>query len=139
MNPSELIDKLIADIPDWRRETFTEIRKVILAADPEIIEEWKWMGSPVWSKGGIIAVADAHKGKVKLTFNHGARLPDPDELFNAGLDGNQRRAIDFFESDPVIAPALQALVHAAIAYNQSKPKKQAASGAGAKARKPEAT
>src|SRR6185436_1940998 len=101
MNPSERIDRLIAGIADWRGRTFADIRKAILAADSKIIEEWKWMGSPVWSRDGIIAVANAHKGKVKLTFMYGAELPDPDGLFNAGLEGNQRRAIDFFEGDKV--------------------------------------
>src|SRR5262249_985180 len=84
MDPSELIARLIAELIDWRGQTFAAIRKSILAADPEVIEEWKWMGSPVWSRDGIIAVANAHKGKVKLTFMHGASLPDPDQLFNAG-------------------------------------------------------
>ncbi|HXA39032.1 MAG TPA: DUF1801 domain-containing protein [Phenylobacterium sp.] len=126
MKPSEQIDQLIAGIADWRRETFAGVRKAILAADPEIVEEWKWMGSPVWSRDGIIAVANAHKGKVKLTFDHGARLPDPDKLFNAGLEGNQRRAIDFFEGDTINERALQDLVRAAVAFNQSKPKKKAA-------------
>ena len=98
MNPSERIDQLIAKITDWRGETLASVRKIILDADREIIEEWKWMGSsPVWSHDGIIAVANAHKEKVKLTFSHGASLPDPDKLFNAGLEGNARRAIDFFE------------------------------------------
>ena len=83
MNPSERIDQLIAGITDWRGKTFASIRKSILAADREIIEEWKWMGSPVWSRDGIIAVANAHKGKVKLTFAYGAHLADPDRLFNA--------------------------------------------------------
>lgn len=78
MTPSEKIDGLIASITDWRGETFAAVRKTILAADKEIVEEWKWMGSPVWSRDGIIAVANAHKGKVKLTFDYGARLPDPD-------------------------------------------------------------
>src|SRR5437588_855116 len=91
MNPSERIDQLIAELTDWRGKTFARIRKSILEADREIIEEWKWMGSPVWSHDGIIAVANAHKGKVKLTFSHGASLPDPDKLFNAGLEGNARR------------------------------------------------
>ena len=125
MNPSEQIDRLIAEIADWRRETFAEIRRTILAADPAIVEEWKWMGSPVWSRDGIIAVADAHKGKVKLTFAHGASLADPGRLFNAGLDGNMRRAIDFFEGDKVDVPALQDLVRAAILFNQSKVSKKA--------------
>jgi len=120
MDPSKRIDQLIAGIPDWRGNTFAQLRKVILEADREIIEEWKWMGSPVWSRDGIIAVANAHKGKVKLTFDHGARLPDPEKLFNAGLEGNQRRAIDFFEGDEVNGPALKNLVRAAIEYNQSR-------------------
>ncbi len=122
MTPSEKIDELIASITDWRGETFAAVRKTILAADKEIVEEWKWMGSPVWSRDGIIAVANAHKGKVKLTFDQGARLPDPDKLFNAGLEGNQRRAIDFFEGDKVNARALKALVRAAIEFNQTKKK-----------------
>jgi hypothetical protein len=122
MTPSEKIDQLIASITDWRGETFAAVRKAILAADKEIVEEWKWMGSPVWSRNGIIAVANAHKGKVKLTFDYGARLPDPDKLFNAGLEGNQRRAIDFFEDDKVNQRALKALVRAAIEFNQTKKK-----------------
>jgi len=123
MSPSQKIDKLIAGIADWRGKTFAQVRKTILEADPEITEEWKWMGSPVWEKGGIIAVANAHKGKVKLTFDRGAHIPDPKKLFNAGLEGNQRRAIDFLEGDKVDAPGLKALVRAAIAYNQAKTKK----------------
>jgi len=125
MNPSERIDQLIAKLTDWRGKTFASIRKCILEADREIIEEWKWMGSPVWSRDGIIAVANAHKGKVKLTFAHGARLPDPDKLFNAGLEGNARRAIDFFEGDKINEPALKKLVRAAIDYNRRKLKKNA--------------
>jgi hypothetical protein len=132
MNPSERIDQLIAEITDWRGKTFARIRKSILEADREIIEEWKWMGSPVWSRDGIIAVANAHKGKVKLTFDHGARLLDPDKLFNAGLEGNQRRAIDFFEGDKIDERALKNLVRAAVAYNQSKLKKKAPAGTRAK-------
>ena len=105
MNPSKRIDQLIAGITDWRGKTFASIRKSILEADREIIEEWKWMGSPVWSRDGMIAVANAHKGKVKLTFAHGASLPDPDKLFNAGLEGNARRAIDFLEAERKYAKA----------------------------------
>jgi hypothetical protein len=136
MDPSERIDRLIAGIADWRGETFAKVRKTILEADGEIIEEWKWMGSPVWSRDGIIAVANAHKGKVKLTFDHGARLADPEKLFNAGLEGNQRRAIDFIEGDKVNARALKNLVRAAIAYNQTrKSKKKAPAPARAKAGK----
>ena len=126
MTPSERIDRLIAEITDWRGRTFAAVRKVILAVDREIIEEWKWMGSPVWSRDGMIAVANAHKGKVKLTFAHGARLPDPDRLFNADDRGNTRRAIDFLEGHKVDERALKTLVRAAIAYNQSKSKKKKA-------------
>jgi hypothetical protein len=127
MTPSERIDRLIAELTDWRGETFAGIRKSILEADRAIVEEWKWMGSPVWSRDGMIAVANAHKGKVKLTFAYGASLPDPDKLFNAGLEGNARRAIDFFEGDKVDERALKNLVRAAIGYNQSKRKKKAPS------------
>ncbi|CAN5875242.1 DUF1801 domain-containing protein [soil metagenome] len=125
MTASEKIDALIAGITDWRGATFAAVRKAILAADKEIVEEWKWMGSPVWSRDGIIAVANAHKGKVKVTFDKGAHLPDPDTLFNAGLDGNQRRAIDLFEGNKIDARALKALVRAAIELNQRRKKKAA--------------
>src|SRR6476659_6299559 len=139
MNPSERIDRLIAELTDWRGKTFASIRKSILEADREIIEEWKWMGSPVWSRDGMIAVANAHKGTVKLTFAHGARLPDPDRLFNAGLEGNARRAIDFFEGDRIKARALKNLVRAAIDYNQSRLKRKAPAGTRAKVRKSKKT
>jgi hypothetical protein len=135
MTPSQRIDQLIAEIPDWRGKTFAAIRKTILEADPEIVEEWKWMGSPVWSRDGLIAVANAHKGKVKLTFAYGAMIADPDTLFNAGLDGNARRAIDFLEGDRINERALKNLVRAAIAYNQSKKKKKAPAAARAKSPK----
>jgi hypothetical protein len=120
MNASDKIDQLIASITDWRGKTFAAVRKVMRAADPDIVEEWKWMGSPVWSCDGLIAVANAHKGKVKLTFAYGASLADPDRLFNAGLEGNARRAIDFGEGDKVDERALKALVRAAVARNRSK-------------------
>lgn len=120
---SERIERMIAELTDWRGKTFASVRRCILQADREIVEEWKWMGSPVWSRDGMIAVANAHKGKVKLTFAYGASLPDPDKLFNAGLEGNARRAIDFFEGDKVNAPALKTLVRAAIEFNQAKSKK----------------
>ena len=129
MDASEKIDRMIAGLTDWRGKTFASVRKAMLAADPKIIEEWKWMGSPVWSRDGLIAVANAHKGKVKLTFAYGASLADPDKLFNAGLDGNARRAIDYLEGDKVDARALKNLVRAAIAHNQSKKKKKAPAGA----------
>jgi len=134
MNASDRIDQMIAGLTDWRGKTFAGIRKAILAADPEIIEEWKWMGSPVWSRDGMIAVANAHKGKVKLTFAHGAQLADPGKLFNAGLEGNARRAIDFLEGDRIDEPALKKLVRAAIDYNRGHLKKNAPAGR-AKARK----
>jgi hypothetical protein len=123
MNPSERIDQLIAGITDWRGKTFASVRKCILSADRDIIEEWKWMGSSVWYRDGMIAVANAHKGKVKLTFLYGAKLPDPGKLFNAGLEGNARRAIDFLEGDKINERALKNLIRAAIDYNQSKLKK----------------
>lgn len=125
MNPSERIDHLIAKLADWRGKTLAAIRKTILDADREIIEEWKWMGSPVWSRDGMIAVGNAHKDKVKLTFSHGANLPDPDKLFNAGLKGNQWRAIDLFEGDKINDRALKNLVRAAILYNQVNLKSKA--------------
>src|ERR1700684_2060970 len=124
MDASEQIDRLIAGITDWRCKTLASVRKTILAADQEIIEEWKWMGSPVWSRDGIVAVGNPHKGKVKLTFMYGAKLADPDKLFNAGFEGNERRAIDFFEGDKVNARALKDLIRAAIEYNQAKRSKK---------------
>ena len=139
MNPSERIDQLIAELTDWRGKMFASVRKTILEADREIIEEWKWMGSPVWSRDGMIAVADAHKGKVKVTFAHGASLADPDKLFNASLEGNMRRAIDFFEGDKIDERALKNLVRAAIDYNQTKLKKNAPAATRAKARKSKKT
>lgn len=124
MNPSEHIDQLIAGLTDWRGKMLASVRKAILAADREIIEEWKWMGSPVWSRDGIIAVGNAHKDKVKLTFAHGASLADPDKLFNNGLGGKVWRAIDLVEGDKVNQAALKNLVRAAIEYNQAKATKK---------------
>ena len=132
MNPSERIDQLIAELTDWRGKTLASIRKSFLAADREIIEEWKWMGSPVWSRDGIIAVANAHKGKVKLTFANGAHLPDPDKLFNASLEGNAWRAIDYFEGDKINERAMRNLVRAAVDYNRIKLKRKAPAGTRAK-------
>jgi hypothetical protein len=114
---STRIDKLIADLGDWRGERLAEIRALIHEVDPEVIEEWKWMGSPVWSHEGMYALANAHKDKVKLTFHHGAQLSDPQSLFNAGLAGNKWRAIDFREGDEIDKTALKALLRAAVAYN----------------------
>src|SRR6202008_3009328 len=135
MNPSERIDQLIAGLTDWRGKTFASIRKSILEADGEIVEEWKGMGSPGWARHGITAVANAQKGKVKLPFSYGASLSDPDKLFNAGLEGNARRAIDFFEGDKINERALKNIVRAAIDYNQIKLKKKAPAGTRAKVRK----
>ena len=132
MNPSKRIDQLIAGLADWRGRTLAGIRKSILEADREIIEEWKWMGSPVWSRDGTIAVGNAHKDKVKLTFSHGASLPDPDKLFNAGFGGKVWRAIDVFEGDRISERALKNLVRAAVDYNQIKLKKKASAGTRAK-------
>jgi len=125
MGPSARIDQLIAELTDWRGETLARVRSSILAADREIVEEWKWRGSPVWSRHGMIAVGNAHKDKVKLTFSHGASLADPDKLFNAGLEGKVWRAIDILEGETVDERALAALVGAAIAFNQLKSKKKA--------------
>jgi hypothetical protein len=133
MNPSEHIDQLIAKLDDWRGKTLAGIRNSFLGADREIIEEWKWMGSPVWSRDGIIVVGNAHKDKVKLTFAHGASLPDPDKLFNNGFGGKVWRAIDVFEGDKVNERALKNLIRAAVEFNQLKVKKNAATRA--KARK----
>jgi len=118
MTASEHIDELIAKLADWRGQMLADIRKTILAADHDIVEEWKWMGSPVWFRNGNIVVGNAHKNKVKLTFSQGAHLPDPEKLFNAGLDGKQWRAIDLFEGDRINKPALKRLIQAAILFNQ---------------------
>ena len=128
MPPSERIDQLIAGLDDWRGTTLASLRRSILAADKAIVEEWKWMGSPVWSRDGIIAVGNAHKEKVKLTFAHGAQLADPDHLFNAGLTGSRWRAIDVFEGDRINATALKKLIRAAVAFNQAKLKKKTPAG-----------
>jgi len=122
-NPSGEIDRLIADIADWRSKTFARVRKIIRGADPEIIEEFKWMGTPVWSCDGTIAVANAFKGRVNVTFAYGAHLPDPQKLFNAGFEGNERRAINIFENDEIDERSLTTLVRAAIEYNRTHLKK----------------
>ena len=132
---SVLIDEKIKELGDWRGKMLAKVRTIIHEADPEIVEEWKWMGSPVWSHDGMIAVGNAHKDKVKLTFAHGASLPDPDKLFNAGLGGNAWRAIDLFEGDKINERALKNLVRAAVDYNQIKLKRKAPAGTRAKVRK----
>jgi hypothetical protein len=132
---SALIDEKIKKLGDWRGKTLAKVREIIHEADPEIIEEWKWMGSPVWSHDGIIAVGNAHKDKVKLTFSHGASLPDPDKLFNAGLGGNAWRAIDFFAGHKINERALKNVVRAAVDYNQIKLKSKGPAGTRAKVHK----
>jgi hypothetical protein len=132
---SATIDELIKELGDWRGKTVAKVRKIIRDADSEIVEEWKWMGSPVWSRDGIIAVATILKNKVKLTFSHGAGLPDPDKLFNATLKGSTWRAIDFFEDGKMNEDALKDLVRSAIDYNQIKLKRKAPPGTRAKAHK----
>jgi hypothetical protein len=126
INPSEQIDKLIAETTDWRGQTLSLVRKTIREADPEVTEEWKWMGSPVWSHDGIIAVGNAHKKHVKLTFANGAHLADPHKVFNNGLEGNKWRSIDFFEGDSVNAAGLKTLIRSAVEFNQTKSKERAA-------------
>lgn len=117
---SALIDARIAELDDWRGAILGEIRKVMHQADPEVVEEWKWRGVPVWSRGGIICTGETYKAAVKMTFAKGAALADPAGLFNASLEGNTRRAIDFHEGDKVDEQALQALIREAIALNLSK-------------------
>jgi hypothetical protein len=122
---STLIDKRIQELGDWRGETLAQVRKLIHDADPEIVEEWKWMGTPVWSHAGIVCTGESYKKVVKLTFAKGAALPDPAGLFNSSLEGNVRRAIDIHEGEKVNAAALKNLVRAAVALNldiKSKPK-----------------
>ena len=117
---SELISKRIADLADWRGETLGRMRKLIKEADPDVLEEWKWMGTPVWSHDGILCTGESYKDKVKLTFAKGASLKDPARLFNASLDGNARRAIDIHEGEEVDASAFKTLIREAIALNSSR-------------------
>jgi hypothetical protein len=127
---SALIDDRIKELGDWRGKMLAKLRKIILAADPEIVEEWKWMGTPVWSHGGIVCTGETYKAVVKMTFAKGASLPDPAGLFNSSLDGNVRRAIDIREGDKVDVTALKDLIRAAVALNlegKSKPKPRRAS------------
>jgi len=116
---SELISQRIADLGGWRGETLGKMRKLIQDADPEVVEEWKWMGTPVWSHDGIVCTGESYKDKVKLTFAKGASLEDPARLFNASLDGNMRRAIDIHEGEKVDESAFKALVREAIALNSA--------------------
>src|SRR5712664_2923489 len=116
---SELISKRIVELGDWRGETLGRMRKLVKQADPEVVEEWKWRGTPVWSHDGIICTGETYKSVVKMTFAKGASLKDPSGLFNSSLEGNTRRAIDFHEGDKIDEKALKALVRAAVALNTS--------------------
>ena len=120
-SPSELIDEKIAGLGDWRGQTLSAMRNLIKAAEPAVVEEWKW-GTPVWSHDGILCTGETYKAKVKLTFAKGASLEDPARLFNSSLDGNVRRAIDIHEGDAVDAQAFKALIRAAVALNASAAK-----------------
>ena len=121
---SELISRRIAELGDWRGKTLSRMRKLIKQADPDVVEEWKWMGTPVWSHDGLICTGESYRDKVKLTFAKGASLKDPARLFNASLDGNIRRAIDIHEGEDVDESAFKALVRQAAALNRSgKPKR----------------
>jgi hypothetical protein len=122
---SELISKRISELGDWRGKTLSRMRKLIKTADPDVVEEWKWMGTPVWSHDGIICTGETYKDKVKLTFAKGASLKDPKRLFNSSLDGNVRRAIDIPEGKQVDDAAFTALVRAAVALNTSGKSKRA--------------
>ena len=122
-SPSQLIDARIAALGDWRGETLARVRRLIREADPEMVEEWKWRGVPVWEHAGIICTGETYKNVVKLTFAKGASLKDPSGLFNASLEGNVRRAIDIHEGDKLDEKALKALIRAAVALNTSKQKK----------------
>ncbi|MEO4000877.1 DUF1801 domain-containing protein [Mesorhizobium sp. CAU 1732] len=119
-SPSHLIDERIKELNDWRGETLARIRALIKAADPDIIEEWKWRGVPVWSHAGIICTGETYKAAVKMTFAKGASLEDPSNLFNASLEGNTRRAIDFHEGDEIEEEALKTLIRAAVALNVAR-------------------
>lgn len=118
-SPSQLIDARIKELSDWRGDTLARLRALVKEADPSIVEEWKWRGVPVWHHDGMVCTGETYKDHVKMTFAKGAALEDPSRLFNSGLDGNTRRAIDFHEGDDVDEPALKALVAAAVALNVS--------------------
>ncbi len=120
MEPSEQIDGLIAGLDDWRGPTLARLRRIILEADPEIVEEWKWMGSPTWSRDGVVLIGNAFKSKVQLVFLDGASLPDPDGLFNTELKGTKRRGIDSFEGDSIDEDSLKALVRAGVALRLNR-------------------
>jgi hypothetical protein len=119
-SPSQLIDERISELGDWRGEMLARLRALIRQSEPEMVEEWKWRGVPVWYRGGMICTGETYKSAVKMTFAKGAALDDPSGLFNSSLDGNTRRAIDFHEGDKVDEEALKALIRAAVALNISR-------------------
>ena len=119
-SPSQLIDARIKELADWRGEMLSRLRALIKEADPEVVEEWKWRGVPVWSHDGLICTGETYKNVVKMTFAKGASLEDPSGLFNSSLDGNTRRAIDFHEGEEIDEKALKALIRAAVTLNKSK-------------------
>jgi hypothetical protein len=118
-SPSQLIDERIEELADWRGELLSRLRALIKQADPEVVEEWKWRGVPVWYHNGMICTGETYKSVVKMTFAKGAALEDPSKLFNSSLDGNTRRAIDFREGEKINEKALKALIRAAVAFNAS--------------------
>ena len=118
-SPSQLIDARIEELGDWRGKMLSRLRTLVKEADPEVVEEWKWRGVPVWSHDGLICTGETYKNVVKMTFSKGAALKDPSGLFNSSLDGNTRRAIDFHEGDKIDEKALKALVRAAVTLNKS--------------------
>ena len=122
-SPSQLIDERIEELNDWRGEMLSKVRNLIRQVDPEVVEEWKWRGTPVWSHDGMICTGETYKNAVKLTFAKGASLDDPSHIFNSSLDGNARRAIDIHEGDEVDEEALKELIRAAVALNESGHKK----------------
>ena len=119
-SPARLIDARIEELGDWRGATLARVRSLIKQADPDVVEEWKWRGVPVWSHAGILCTGETYKNAVKMTFAKGASLEDPSRLFNASLEGNTRRAIDFHEGDEIDEKALKALIRAAVALNKTK-------------------
>jgi hypothetical protein len=125
LSPSELIDGRIEELGDWRGAMLSRLRALVKEADPEVVEEWKWRGVPVWEHDGMLTTGETYKSIVKMTFAKGASLPDPSGLFNSSLEGNTRRAIDFHEGEKLNEKALKALVRAAVALNQSKAKGKA--------------
>jgi hypothetical protein len=132
---SEKITERIAELGDWRGDTLKRMRKLIHEADPKVVEEWKWMGTPIWSHDGIICTGESYKDKIKLTFAKGASLKDPKRLFNSSLDGNVRRALDIFEGQKVDEAAFKKLVQEAVALNGAKTAKPAKKAAKTKAAK----